>query len=282
MAGPLSLMRPSGVPHDTVHHGTYESAAVGGPVEYLVLTPPGWTGREQLPLLLMLHGAGSSAASLEAQLPLYERAWADGSLPPVLAACASTPTLGGFYIDHAQGGRWETAVAQEFPAHVAREFGADLSRQLITGASMGGYGALKIAFAQPERFIAVAAMAPAVFPGETADQVPPGNAPSVLGDLLTAMRDSPAGYAANSVTGRLRASAGAIRDSGLAIAVECGDQDSFGLADGAEYLHRVLRDLGVSHDYHLVGGADHVGPETERRQADVLVLLGQALKQAPA
>jgi S-formylglutathione hydrolase len=226
------------------------------------------------------HPPASSAATLETQAPLYDRCWADGSLPPVLAACASTPTVGGFYLDQpGDGGQWETLAAQEFPAHLAREFGADLSRLAITGASMGGYGALKIAFRQPERFIAVAAMAPAVFPGETADQVPPRNTPSVLGQLLAEMRDSPAGYSANHVVAVLRAGADAIRRSGLSIMVECGDQDSFGLADGAEYLHRVLRDLDVSHDYHLIGGADHVGPEVPRRQADVLLFLGNALNQ---
>ncbi|MGH3397281.1 MAG: hypothetical protein ACRDPO_21585, partial [Streptosporangiaceae bacterium] len=85
------------MPHTGVHQGSYESAAARSPVQYRVLTPPGWTGGERLPLLLVLHGANSSAATLEAQLPLYEQGWADGTLPPLLAACASTPTAGGFY-----------------------------------------------------------------------------------------------------------------------------------------------------------------------------------------
>lgn len=95
MARPRAIMRRSGVPHADVRQGSYESAAAGGPVEYRVLTPPGWTGGERLPLMLVLHGANSSAATLEAQLPLYEQGWADGTLPPVLAACASTPTAAG-------------------------------------------------------------------------------------------------------------------------------------------------------------------------------------------
>lgn len=267
------------MPHDRIHQGSYESAAAGGKVEYRVLTPPDWTG-ERLPLLLVLHGASSSAASLEVQRPLFERAWADGTLPPLVAACASTPTAGGFYLDWPEGGRWESLVAHEFPDHLAAEFGADLTRLLISGGSMGGYGALRIAFGQPDRFIAVAALEPAIFPGETADQVRPRNTLGVLSELLAAMSGSPAGYSGSHVVGRLRDNAAAIRRSDLAILVECGDEDGFSLMDGAEYLHRVLWDLDVSHEYHLVRGADHVGPQMAGRQARVLDFLGQALRQA--
>jgi Tetracyclin repressor-like, C-terminal domain len=67
-------------------------------------------------------------------------------------------------------------------------------------------------------------------------------------------------YARNHVVARLRRNAGAIRRNDLAIMLKCGDNDCFNLHDGTEYLHRALRDLDVSHDYHLIRGADHVGP----------------------
>lgn len=53
-----------------------------------------------------------------------------------------------------------------------------------------------------------------------------------------------------------------IRRSDLGILVECGDEDCFSLMDGAEYPHRVLWDLDVSHEYHLVGSA--AGPAVLR------------------
>jgi S-formylglutathione hydrolase len=52
---------------------------------------------------------------------------------------------------------------------------------------MGGYGTLTLAFAAPERFVAVAAISPAIFPGETPQDVPPRNIPSILGELHHAM-----------------------------------------------------------------------------------------------
>lgn len=265
--------------HARLHRGTLESAAAGRAVDYRVITPPGWTRAARLPLLLVLHGANSAASVLEGQAALFGALWADGSLPPVVVGCVTVPTRGGFYIDWpGDCGRWESLVSAEFPAHLRDQFGADLGQLLITGASMGGYGALKIAFRDPERFVAVAVMAPAVFPAEAHAAVGPRNTLGDLQHLLAAMRRAPGqGRDSSSAVQRLRAGAAGIRRSGLAISVECGDSDCFNLQDGAEYLHRVLWDLDISHDYRLIRGADHVGPELAGRQRAALRFLGGAL-----
>ena len=46
---------------------------------------------------------------------------------------------------------------------------------------------------------------------------------------------------------------------------------------GTEFLHRVLFDHGVPHDYHLARGADHLGRSLGRRFAHALDFLGVAL-----
>jgi S-formylglutathione hydrolase len=264
---------------DVLHIEELESQAAGR-VEYHVVTPPGWTAGERLPLVLMLHGANSSAASLDAQRAVLDELWAAGDLPRAVVGCVSTPTEGGFYLDWPGAGRgWATLAAREFPAELARRFGADLNRIALTGGSMGGYGALRIAFADPGRFAAVATVEPAVFPGESADQVGPRNTLGVLAQLRAAMQDADpaAGYAGSHVVTGLRARADEIRASGLAIMIECGDADAFSLQDGAEYLHRVLWDLDISHEYHLRQGVDHVGPPMAGRQRDALLFVGRAL-----
>jgi S-formylglutathione hydrolase len=262
-----------------LHRGTLASQAAGRAVDYRVITPPGWTSAARLPLLLVLHGANSAASVLADQAELLRGMWADGSLPPVVVGCVTVPTRGGFYIDWpGTGGRWESLVSAEFPAHLRDRFGADLRRLMITGTSMGGYGALKIAFRDPGRFVGVAVLAPAVFPVEAQSAVRPRNTLGDLQHLLAAMRQVPgSGRDSSSAVDRLRAGAGEIRRSGLAISVECGDSDCFSLQDGAEYLHRVLWDLDISHDYRLVRDADHVGPELADRQRAALRFLGAAL-----
>lgn len=71
----------------------------------------------------------------------------------------------GFYVNATQDPwaphfqMWDY-VAQELPALLGAEFAIDLSRQSITGHSMGGHGALTLAMGLPGRFASVSAFAP--------------------------------------------------------------------------------------------------------------------------
>jgi len=51
-------------------------------------------------------------------------------------------------------------VADELPALLGKNFAIDLSRQSITGHSMGGHGALTLAMNLPGRFRSVSALSP--------------------------------------------------------------------------------------------------------------------------
>lgn len=256
----------------------FDSASVGASVDFRVLLPSDRSQGEPLPLVLHLHGAMSSSASLELARPFYDDLWARGEFPRAVVACPSTPTKGGFYIDWPEAA-WEALIAKEFPAHLTTHYGPFTTTALI-GASMGGYGALKIAFAAPKRFAAVAAISPAVFPGETPHDVPSRNIPSVLGDLHEAMSGETgdeATYASNSVSGRARTHAHEIRNASLPILIDCGAADEFFLHEGADHLHRVLDEWGVAHEYRLVEGAGHLGPAADTRTLEAIRFIGTAL-----
>jgi len=75
----------------------------------------------------------------------------------------------GFYVDATEAPwsanyRMWSYVTEELPALVAEHFPVDLSRQGITGHSMGGHGALTVALRHPGRFRSVSAFAPIVAP----------------------------------------------------------------------------------------------------------------------
>ncbi len=75
----------------------------------------------------------------------------------------------GFYVDATQepwaaNFRMRSYIEQELPALIAAEFPADMTRQGITGHSMGGHGALTISLRNPGRFRSVSAFAPIVNP----------------------------------------------------------------------------------------------------------------------
>jgi S-formylglutathione hydrolase len=91
----------------------------------------------------------------------------------------------GFYLDATRPPwsnhyRMETYVIDELPALVAQAAPVDPDRQGIFGHSMGGHGALTLAFRHPGRFRSLSAFAPIVAPS----QVPWGQKAfrSYLGD----------------------------------------------------------------------------------------------------
>jgi S-formylglutathione hydrolase len=261
-----------------LHRGAFEASATGSRVDYVLLAPAGVLGNGPVPLVLHLHGAMSSAvASLERARGSYERAWRSGELPPAVVACVSTPTQGGFYMDYAGGPRWESLVAEEFPGRIAESVQLD-GRHALIGFSMGGYGALKMAFRSPERYAAVAALCPAVFPAEEPQLVPPRNVPGVLADLHRAMDGPDGAYGRNSVHSLLKANAAVLRKGGLAIYFDCGEADEFRLHDGAEFLHRQLSGLGVAHAFVSVPGAAHFDAAAVEREASAIRFIGRALR----
>jgi S-formylglutathione hydrolase len=74
----------------------------------------------------------------------------------------------------------------------------------------------------------------------------------------------------------------AILKSGLAIYIEVGDLDMFKLDEGTEYLHRVMWDHGVPHEYRLVRNGDHTGRTVTARFRDALRFLEREVLNPPA
>ncbi|WP_369026190.1 S-formylglutathione hydrolase [Qipengyuania sp. RANM35] len=77
----------------------------------------------------------------------------------------------GFYVDAthepwAANYRMRSYVERELPDLIAEHFPVDLSRQGITGHSMGGHGALTIGLRNPDRFRSVSAFSPIVNPSQ--------------------------------------------------------------------------------------------------------------------
>ena len=256
-------------------------------VSYAVILPPGYENGGPYPLCLVLHGGGGSRQNLIDSKPLYDKWWNAGQIPPMVLASASTDPL-SFYFDHPDGShRWEEFIADDFLGHLRANYKirSDRASTLITGASMGGYGSLKIAFGRPDRFTAVAALEPALEPALRAADLgarnrfsfpKTGTAQELVGDN----RD-PALFESNNPATRAIANAGVIRESGLAIYLEVGDEDALNLHDGTEFLHRVLWDLDIPHEYHLVRWADHVGPSLEPRLGEAMRWLGSVLTKPP-
>jgi len=243
------------------------SAKFPEPVPYALIVPP---GSGPFPLCIVLMGGGGSRQSLVDCQPLFDRWWAEGTVAPMIFA---TPSAGmSYYLD------WDLFIIDDFIPHLRANCNVDVTA--ITGISMGGYGALKIAFTHPEKFAAVAVMNPMIEPGLNDAEIGARNkihhATGGPARLIGTARD-PDLFAANNPANRAIANASRIRESALPIYIEVGDNDFVNAHDGTEFLHRVLWDLDISHEYHLVRGADHGGPTFRPRMRATYAWLTTAL-----
>jgi S-formylglutathione hydrolase len=242
------------------------------PIPYAVLAPD---SEGPLPLCVLLMGAGGTRENLIDLQPVFDGWWKSGVLPPMLVA-APTAGLDYYLEDRAGTIRWDSFLGADLIPHLRSVFHA-AGPTFVAGISGGGYGALKLAFARPELFAAVAVMQPMLEPGLRESDVgarnrlhhTAGGPPQLIGPT----RDA-ALWEANNPANRARENAQAIRDSGMAIYLEAADRDFLNAHDGAEFLHRTLWDLDLAHEYHLVREADHGGPTMRPRLRAMFAWLG--------
>jgi S-formylglutathione hydrolase len=158
----------------------HASSATGTDMTFSVYVPPHEAGA-RLPVLWYLSGLTCTHANVTDKGE-YRRACADSGI--IFIAPDTSPRGkgvpddpawdfgqgAGFYVDATQqpwaaNFRMRSYIEDELPAVIAAGFPvADLSRQSITGHSMGGHGALTIALRNPGRFLSVSAFAPITSP----------------------------------------------------------------------------------------------------------------------
>ena len=69
-----------------------------------------------------------------------------------------------------------------------------------------------------------------------------------------------------------------LKDSGLNIYIEVGNEDRLNLFRGGEMLHRLLFDAGLKHEYRLVHRADHTGESIPPRVLNAFDFVGRTLR----
>ncbi len=260
-----------------------ETTLVPSPAAVDVLLPPGYEQlTEPVPLFIWLHGGTSGKDYLDRQLRSHvEKAWATGDLVPCVVVAPVTGA--SFFIDWHDGtNQWDTFITGQMLSHMRERYNVrqDQAGTVIAGSSFGGQGVLRVAFRHPTMFVAAAAMAPG-FPAVLtledwdisyfSDEVMADHTRR-FGDPVdrefwrsthppTMVIDNPA----------------KLRESGLQLLIEVGDEDANGNFRSVELLHRLLFDAAIEHDYHLHRGAAHVGRSKDWRFPEVFRFLSRAL-----
>jgi S-formylglutathione hydrolase FrmB len=225
-------------------------------VSYCIVLPASFDANKtkHFPILYALHGLGDNE-----QFYVHSGLWnlvedmnEKGELKEFLIA---TPDGGAsFYINSKDGkDRYEDFLLQEFFPFIEKRYRATPGRanRAISGVSMGGYGALHLAFRHPQLFVSVSAHSAALI-----EKLPAflGNAPQsprarVLGAVFGSPPDATFWEQNSALTLARTANL-----AGLRIYFDCGDRDDYGFEAGAVTLDKILTARHVPHEFHLYSG----------------------------
>jgi S-formylglutathione hydrolase FrmB len=167
-----------------------------------------------------------------------------------------TPAAGAtFYIDSRDGRtRYEQFLLQEFLPQIEQRYRTRPGRAFrgIGGISMGGYGALHLAFSHPELFTSVSTHSAALvekLPAVALQSSAANGRFQIFGNVFGVPFDRTYWDRNNPLTLARTADL-----KGLKIYFDCGTEDSYGFYAGAEALHNTLTARHIPHEFHLYPG----------------------------
>ena len=226
-------------------------------VPYCVLLPPSYdTDKEKrYPVLFFFHGLGDDEQMFlhSGGINLVEDLWEDHQLGEFLIVTPAGWTT--FYINSRDGRhRYEDFFLQEFMPGIEKRYRTETDRanRGIGGVSMGGYGALHIAFQHPDLFAAVAVNSAALLEklpkvGGLDSEIFPQL--RVLSSAFGSPLDAAFWNKNDPVTLAKTANL-----SGLKIYFDCGYQDDYDFELGAMALDKVLKTRQIPHKFELYQG----------------------------
>jgi len=233
-----------------------KSQILGRPVRYCAFLPASFDQDKtrRYPVLYFLHGLEDNEESL-----LNFGGW------DVVSELRSKGKIGDFvilapsaghtfYINSENGKvRYEDFLMKEFMPEMEKRYRAAGTRATrgITGISMGGYGALRLAFRYPDEFAAVSAQMPALITNVPKDlgasaQGGPG---ALLGDVFGS-RD----YFDRKNVFYFARTESAASLKRMKIYFDVGSNDDYGFEQGAQELDKLLRSRGIPHEFHIYPG----------------------------
>lgn len=238
----------------------FNSHILNRAVRYCVMLPSDYESnlKTKYPILYFLHGLGENEQTLlqSGGWGLVEDLRRDHKVGEFLMVAPEG--RGSFFINSADGhDRYGDFFLTEFLPFIETKYRVVRERQSrgITGLSMGGYGALRFAFAHPELFGSVSAQSPALMTespreldGDLRDAGP-------LAKLLGNVFGNPINVAHwNQNNPFLLARKNQAQLRTQAIYINCGQQDAYGFAASAEQMHKQLLAEKVRHEFHLYPG----------------------------
>ena len=229
---------------------------------------------KRYPVLYFLHGLGENEQTLfkTGGWNLIEDLRQQHKISDFLIVTPEAKA--SFYVNSADGKvRYSDFFLQEFIPYIEGKYRIRRERaaRAISGISMGGYGALRFAFAYPEKFSAVSAQSAALMTESPQELDAALRAGTPTGKLLGSVFGNPidvAHWKENDPFSLARKNKGAIGK--LAIYFNCGRDDEYDFEVGAQALDKQFQQEHIQHEFHLYPGnhsasyfAAHIGEVME-------------------
>ncbi|GGE69941.1 S-formylglutathione hydrolase FrmB [Pedobacter psychrotolerans] len=226
---------------DTVN--TY-SKVMNKEIKAVVVKPNTYSASKKYPTLYLLHGAGGNYADWVKQTPDRETVENLSDLFSMVVVCPDGGVTSWYFdspIDKTY--QYETYVSNELVNYIDQHYATikDRSGRAITGLSMGGHGALYLAFRHQDVFGACGSMSGGV-------DLRPFPENWNISKRLGPYSENPDRWEGNSVVNLTHL----LVPNKLAMMIDCGDGDFFYKVNVA--LHDKLLDRNIPHDFIIRPG----------------------------
>lgn len=211
-------------------------------IKTVIITPDNYDGQRNFPVIYLLHGHGGNYASWIKSSPNIKQLSDDHS---VIIVCPDG-NVSSWYLDSPVNQEWkyETYVSKELVSWIDKNYKtiASTSGRAITGLSMGGHGALYLAFRNQDVFGAAGSMSGGV-------DIRPFPKNWGIIEKLGTITEHPENWEAHTVINMTDL----LVNSKLKLLIDCGTEDFFFKVN--EDFHQKLLDKKIPHDYIVRPGA---------------------------
>jgi S-formylglutathione hydrolase FrmB len=235
-------------------------------VRYCVQVPANYDSKDakgqpaRFPVLYFLHGLGDNEQTLfkTGGWTLIEDLRQQRKIGKFLVVAPEGRS--SFYINSADGtDRYSDFFVREFIPYIEGKYRVQAGRggRAIGGISMGGFGAIRFAFAYPQLFSSVSAQSAALILQSPKDISTAARSGSPVVRALTGVFGNPinvAHWQTNDPFVLAKKNQAALKK--VAIYFNCGEQDDYGFEKGAAALDKQLTAEGIPHQYRPYPG-DH-------------------------
>ena len=255
----LLLFFSTGLLAQRVEYKSFTSKVLGRDLRYGLYLPMSYQSSpaKRYPVLYFLHGLFEDEMRWSARGQtdqIMDRMIAEGKIGEFIVAIP----FGGssFYTNTRDGSeRWEDVIVTEFVPMVESTYRVTASRTSrgISGTSMGGYGALKIAMKHPDMFGSASAHSAVLLQDLSAAKVSGGRLArfQALFDRIYGINSDLTYWESNNPMTLARDTK---KLNGLKLYFDCGTEDDFGFEVGTRQLDELLTKAGYPHESHLYPG----------------------------